>query len=85
MTDASQRETAELLERIERVMKEQVRPMLHMEGGHIEVLDIHDGVLRVRLHGTCSGCPSTVLAVIMEIEQQLRKHVPEVAYLEALP
>ena len=40
---------------------------------------------RVRLHGTCGGCPSTVLAVILGIEQDLRRHVPEIEYVEAVP
>jgi Fe-S cluster biogenesis protein NfuA len=59
--------------------------MLAMDGGAVEVLDVTDGVARVRLNGTCSGCPSTIMAVIMGIEQELRKRVPEVEYLEAVP
>ena len=59
--------------------------MLAMDGGDVELLDISDGVVRVRLHGACSGCPSTIMAVVMGIEQELRKRVPEVACLEAVP
>ena len=51
----------------------------------MEVLEVSDGVVRVRLQGGCSGCPSAVMAVIMEIEQELRKRIPEVEYLEAVP
>ena len=47
--------------------------------------DVSAGVARVRLGGVCSGCPSTIMAVIMGIEQELRRHVPEVEYLEAVP
>jgi hypothetical protein len=43
-----------------------------------------EGVARIRLNGVCGCCPSTVMTVIMGIEQELRKHVPEVRYLEAV-
>ena len=75
----------DLTTRVAQVLANEVGPALQMDGGEIEFLDISDGVVRVRLHGTCSGCPSTIMAVIMGIEQELRKRVPEVEYLEAVP
>jgi Fe-S cluster biogenesis protein NfuA len=71
--------------RVAKVLETEVKPVLHMDGADIEVLDIQDGVVQVRLHGTCTGCPSTIMAVIMGIEQELRKRIPEVQYLEAVP
>ncbi len=76
---------ADLRTRVERVLAEQVRPLLQMDGGRIELLGIVEGVARVRLHGACSGCPSTVMAILMTVEQELRKQFPEVEYLEAVP
>jgi NFU1 iron-sulfur cluster scaffold homolog, mitochondrial len=75
----------ELKRRVERVLAEQVGPALAMDGAAIEVLDIAGGVAQVRLSGVCSGCPSTIMTFIMGIEQELRKHVPEVEYLEVVP
>ena len=75
----------ELKTRVAHVLAEEVGPVLQMDGGDIELVDITDGVVRVRLHGACSGCPSTIMAVIMGIEQELRRRVPEVEYLEAIP
>jgi Fe-S cluster biogenesis protein NfuA len=75
----------ELKARIARVLVEEVRPALQMDGGDVEVVNIDRGVVQVRLLGTCGGCPSTTMAVIMGIEQELRKRVPEVEYLEAVP
>jgi Fe-S cluster biogenesis protein NfuA len=75
----------QLRERVMRVLAEHVGPALSMDGTAIEVLDVHDGVARVRLGGVCSSCPSTLMAVIMGIEQELRRHVPEIEYLEAAP
>jgi Fe-S cluster biogenesis protein NfuA len=63
----------------------EIRLALQMDGGDIEVLDVNKGVVRVRFHGTCSGCPGTIMALVMELEQELRKRLPEVEYLEAVP
>ncbi|HMC89305.1 MAG TPA: NifU family protein [Gemmataceae bacterium] len=71
--------------RVAQVLESEVKPALHMNGTEIEVLDVQDGVVQVRLHGTCTGCPSTIMAVIMGIEEELRKRIPEVQYLEAVP
>jgi Fe-S cluster biogenesis protein NfuA len=76
---------SELKTRVERVLAEEVGPALALDGAAIEVLDVTAGVVQVRLGGVCSGCPSTLMTVIMGIEQELRKHVPEVEYLEAVP
>jgi len=74
-----------LKERVTRVLAEEVGPALQMDGTAIEVLDITQGVVQVRLNGVCSGCPSTIMAVLMGIEQELRQRIPEVEYLEAVP
>jgi Fe-S cluster biogenesis protein NfuA len=76
---------AELKMRVAKVLAEHVGPALAMDGAAIEVLDVTGGVVQVRLGGVCSGCPSTLMTVIMGIEQELRKHLPEVEYLEAVP
>jgi Fe-S cluster biogenesis protein NfuA len=77
--------SGDLQQRIQRIVAEEVLPLLQMDGGGVEVLGIDEGVLRVRLAGTCSGCPATIQAVIMGIESELRRRVPEVEYLEAVP
>ena len=77
--------SGDLKERVARVWATEVRPILQMDGGDIEVVNVDGGVVQVRLLGTCGGCPSTIMAVIMGIEQELRKRVPEVEYLEAVP
>lgn len=78
-------DSSDLKTRVAHILAAEVRPALHMDGGDIELLDVIDGIVRVRLRGTCSGCPSTVMAVIMGIEHELRKRIPEVEYLEAVP
>jgi Fe-S cluster biogenesis protein NfuA len=77
--------SAGLKERVARALAEHVGPALQLDGGHIEVLDVSDGIARLRLGGVCDGCPSTIMTVINGVEQELRRHVPEVAYVEAVP
>jgi Fe-S cluster biogenesis protein NfuA len=76
---------SELRERVARVLAEQVGPALAMDGTAIDVLDVTDGVARLRLGGVCTGCPSTIMLLIQGIEQELRRHVPEIEYIEAVP
>jgi Fe-S cluster biogenesis protein NfuA len=76
---------SELRERVAHVLAKEVGPALQMDGTVIEVLDVTDGIARVRLSGVCSGCPSTIMMVIHGIEQELRRQVPEIEYIEAVP
>jgi Fe-S cluster biogenesis protein NfuA len=78
-------QSADLKERVARVLAEEIGPSLQMDGGRIEVLDVSDGIARLRLNGVCDGCPSTIMMVINGIEQELRRRVPEVGYVEAVP
>jgi Fe-S cluster biogenesis protein NfuA len=71
--------------RVEQVVREEVAPLLEMDGAGIEILSVEDGVVQVRLSGACGGCPGSIHAVVMGIEQELRRRVPEVEYLEAVP
>jgi Fe-S cluster biogenesis protein NfuA len=74
----------DLKARVARVLSEEVAPALQLEGGAIELLDIIDGVARVRLHGGCASCPSTILAIILGLDQELGRRVPEISYAEAV-
>jgi Fe-S cluster biogenesis protein NfuA len=70
--------------RVARVLAEEVAPALQMDGGDVELLDISDGVAQVRLLGSCGGCPSTIQAVIMGLDQELCRRIPEIKYVEAV-
>lgn len=76
---------SDLKARVAKVLAEEVGPALDMDGTAIEVLDVSDGVVRLRLGGVCGHCPSSIHAAIMGIEEELRRRVPEVEYLEAVP
>ena len=76
---------SDLKERVVRVLAEEVGPALEMDGTALEVLDVTDGIVRLRLGGVCGNCPSSIMAAVMGIEQELRQRVPEVEYLEVVP
>jgi Fe-S cluster biogenesis protein NfuA len=78
-------ENGGLKQRVARVVAEEVAPLLQMDSNGIEVVAVEDGVVQVRLTGVCGCCPASVQAVILGIEDELRRRVPEVEYLEAVP
>ena len=66
-----------MLEQIERVLSEQVRPQLALHGGDIQSLSCEDGVYRFRLLGQCAGCPSADLTNEQLVEAELVRALPE--------
>lgn len=62
-----------------------IRPAVQADGGDIELAEITpQGVVKVRLHGACVGCPSSLITLKTGIERNLRDHVPEVKVVEAI-
>lgn len=56
-----------------------IRPAVQMDGGDLEFVGVDDqGVVSVRLHGACVGCPSSAMTLKMGIERHLREKIPEV-------
>jgi Fe-S cluster biogenesis protein NfuA len=70
-----------LRERVE-VALNKVRPTLQRDGGDIELLDVVDGVAKVRLQGACAGCPMSQMTLAWGVEQTLVKEVPEIVRVE---
>ena len=56
-----------------------IRPAVQADGGDIELVDVNpEGVVQIRFHGACHGCPSSTMTLQMGIERNLREKVPEV-------
>ena len=73
-------------------MKEQVksalneiRPSLQADGGDVELVDVEDGIVKVRLTGACGGCPMSQMTLKNGIERILKQEVPEVVSVESAP
>jgi Fe-S cluster biogenesis protein NfuA/nitrite reductase/ring-hydroxylating ferredoxin subunit len=62
---------------------EEVRPYLQSHGGNVELLGIDGGVARVRLQGSCDGCPSSTVTLKLAIEEAVLKAAPDLERIEA--
>ncbi len=72
----------DLYERVEAII-DSIRPAVQSDGGDLELVDVtDDGVVRIRLHGACVGCPSSSMTLHMGIERNLREKVPQVVAVE---
>ena len=70
-------------DRVEKVIN-RIRPAVQMDGGDIELVDVVDGMVKLRLVGSCHGCPSSMMTLKMGIERAIRAEVPEIIGVEAL-
>jgi Fe-S cluster biogenesis protein NfuA len=62
-----------------------IRPAVQSDGGDLELVEVTaDGVVRIRLHGACVGCPSSSITLQVGIERNLKAHIPEVRAVEAV-
>ena len=57
---------------------EKIRPALVADGGNVELVDVNDGVVTVKLTGACSGCPMSTMTLKMGIERLLKQEIPEI-------
>ena len=72
-------------EEIEKVLDEEVRPMLSMHGGNIELVEVTDeDVVRVRLTGGCAGCPAAQMTLVNVVENAIKSKLPQVKRVEAV-
>ncbi len=72
------RDETEVVTRIRRILDEEVRPAISMDGGDVVFADFRDGIVELILHGSCSGCPSSTATLKHGIEARLREAIPEV-------
>ncbi len=62
---------------------EAVRPYLKSHGGDCELVGVHDGIVRMRLHGTCGSCPSSSLTLKNAVEEALYQVAPDIKEIVA--
>jgi len=70
-------------EKVEEVLNK-IRPSLMSDGGDVELIDVNDGTVKVKLTGACAGCPMSTLTLKMGIEQVLKQEIPEVKEVVAV-
>jgi Fe-S cluster biogenesis protein NfuA len=70
--------------RVEQVL-DSIRPYIQGDGGDIELIDVVDGIVQIRLAGACVGCMHSLMTLQAGVERLLREAVPEVKAVEAMP
>ncbi len=61
-----------------------IRPMLQRDGGDIELVEVTDGIVKVRLTGACKGCPMSQMTLKQGVEKLLMKEVPGLKQVQAV-
>lgn len=61
-----------------------VRPSIQADGGDVEVVSVTNGVVEVRFHGACIGCPSSNMTLQSGIARLLHERIPEITDVRAL-
>lgn len=74
----------DLEKRIEEILDEYIKPAVESDGGAIELDSFDNGVVKVILKGSCSGCPSSTMTLKHGIESMLKNMLPEVTEVEAI-
>ena len=74
-----------MLGEVKKVIEKDIRPLLEMEGGSIELESVDDdGVVKVRLTGACAGCPMSQFTLVNFVEATLKDKVPAVKEVVAV-
>ena len=61
-----------------------IRPMLMRDGGDVELVEVNDGTVKVKLTGACAGCPMSTMTLKMGIEKILKQEIPEIKEVVAV-
>jgi NFU1 iron-sulfur cluster scaffold homolog, mitochondrial len=74
----SNQDEPEINRKIKQILDEYVRPAVEGDGGAINFHSFENGIVKVMLQGSCSGCPSSTITLKAGIENLLKRMVPEV-------
>ena len=70
-------------DKVEEVL-DKIRPMLVQDGGNVELVEVNDGTVKLKLVGACAGCPMSTMTLKMGIERILKQEIPEVKEVVAV-
>ena len=70
-------------EKVEAVL-DKIRPNLIADGGNVELVDVNDGTVKVKLTGACGSCPMSTLTLKMGIEKVIKEEIPEIKEVVAV-
>ena len=61
-----------------------IRPALQADGGDVELIDVDEGVVKLKLKGACAGCPMATMTLRQGIERVLREQIPDIKEVVAV-
>lgn len=71
-------------EAIEKILSEKVRPLLAKDGGSVELVEVKDGIVKVKLTGACHGCPMAQMTLTRLVEAKIKDELPEIKQVVAV-
>ncbi len=74
----------EIEEKIVKILDQKIRPAVAKDGGDIKFIEFKNGVVKVQLQGSCSGCPSSTMTLKQGVQNLLCHYLPEVKEVEAI-
>ena len=77
-------ELNEIEEKIVKILEQKIRPAVAKDGGDIKFKEFKDGVVKVQLQGSCSGCPSSTMTLKQGVQNLLCHYLPEVKEVIAI-
>ena len=82
--DGSNSNLSEIEQNIIKILDQKIRPAVAKDGGDIKFKEFRDGVVKVQLQGSCSGCPSSSMTLKQGVQNLLCHYIPEVKSVEAV-
>ena len=74
----------EIERKIVKILEQKIRPAVARDGGDIKFMEFRDGVVKVQLQGSCSGCPSSTMTLKQGVQNLLCHYLPEVKEVVAI-
>ena len=75
---------SEIEKKIIKILDQKIRPAVAKDGGDIKFKEFKNGVVKVQLQGSCSGCPSSTMTLKQGVQNLLKHYLPEVKEVEAI-
>ena len=80
----SNEDLQEIEQQIVKILNEKIRPAVAKDGGDIKFKEFKNGIVKVQLQGSCSGCPSSTMTLKQGVQNLLCHYIPEVKQVEAI-
>ena len=80
----NKKELQEIEKKIIKILDSKIRPAVARDGGDIKFKEYKDGIVKIQLQGSCSGCPSSTMTLKQGVQNLLKHYIPEVKEVEEI-